>query len=473
MAVRREVLGDEHVDRAIERDRRRSRGLPGPDHPLRVGRDLDPARPRPAHAQLHHADGADRARPPRRAGDARSRRAPQRPDARARSRRSCCRARSTAGCRRRTRAFAIAQRVLDAGPGSDVTALMRTQVGIIGAGPAGLTLAQLLHVEGIDSVVLENAQPRVRRAARPRGRARAGSRRPARRGRRRRADAARGARAPRHRAAVRGRAPPDPAERAHRRPAIVGLRPDGGRQGPDRARGSTQARPLLFEVDDVALDEPRVRAAAWSGSATRARQQRARVRRDRGLRRLPRRLPRRASPTACCARSRASTRSAGSASSPRSRPSSDELVYAHHERGFALLSLRSPELSRLYVQCRPDEDIDGVARRPDLGGAADPARHSTAGRSHEGPVLEKGITPMRSFVVEPMQLRPAVPRRRRRPHRAADRRKGAQPRASPTSRVLAEALDRVVPRRRRARCSTPTRPPACAASGAPSTSRGG
>src|SRR4030095_9782237 len=38
-------------------------------------------------------------------------------------------------------------------------------------------------------------------------------------------------------------------------------------------------------------------------------------------------------------------------------PSNDELVYSHHERGFALLSLRSPELSRLYVQCRPDEDL--------------------------------------------------------------------------------------------------------------------
>ena len=45
---------------------------------------------------------------------------------------------------------------------------------------------------------------------------------------------------------------------------------------------------------------------------------------------------------------------------PRGRRpvSNDELIYAHHERGFALLSLRSPELSRLYLQCPPDEDID-------------------------------------------------------------------------------------------------------------------
>src|SRR6185503_15595225 len=39
-------------------------------------------------------------------------------------------------------------------------------------------------------------------------------------------------------------------------------------------------------------------------------------------------------------------------------PSSDELIYAYHERGFALLSMRSPHISRLYVQCEPDENID-------------------------------------------------------------------------------------------------------------------
>ena len=38
-------------------------------------------------------------------------------------------------------------------------------------------------------------------------------------------------------------------------------------------------------------------------------------------------------------------------------PTCDELVYAHHERGFALFSMRSPEVTRLYLQCRPDEDL--------------------------------------------------------------------------------------------------------------------
>jgi p-hydroxybenzoate 3-monooxygenase len=83
-------------------------------------------------------------------------------------------------------------------------------------------------------------------------------------------------------------------------------------------------------------------------------------------------------------------------------PSVDELVYAHHERGFALLSLRSPELSRCYVQVRHDEDI---AEWPDERIWEELAlRTALDGWSlHEGEVLEKGITGMRSFVVEPMQ----------------------------------------------------------------------
>jgi p-hydroxybenzoate 3-monooxygenase len=83
-------------------------------------------------------------------------------------------------------------------------------------------------------------------------------------------------------------------------------------------------------------------------------------------------------------------------------PSNDELVYAHHERGFALLSLRSPELSRLYVQCRPDENLD---EWPDERIWEElQLRLGLEGWTlAEGPVLEKGVTGMRSFVVEPMQ----------------------------------------------------------------------
>jgi p-hydroxybenzoate 3-monooxygenase len=83
-------------------------------------------------------------------------------------------------------------------------------------------------------------------------------------------------------------------------------------------------------------------------------------------------------------------------------PSSDELVYVHHDDGFALLSLRSPELSRLYIQCAPDERIEDWS--DDRIWAALQRRVAIDGwQLAEGPVLEKGITGMRSFVSEPMQ----------------------------------------------------------------------
>jgi p-hydroxybenzoate 3-monooxygenase len=85
-------------------------------------------------------------------------------------------------------------------------------------------------------------------------------------------------------------------------------------------------------------------------------------------------------------------------------PSSDELIYSHHERGFALLSMRSPEISRLYLQCEPDEDIskwsdDRIWEE----------LHLRLGENHgwklkEGPIIQKSVTGMRSFVVEPMQF---------------------------------------------------------------------
>src|SRR5262249_4868945 len=83
-------------------------------------------------------------------------------------------------------------------------------------------------------------------------------------------------------------------------------------------------------------------------------------------------------------------------------PSSDELVYAHHPRGFALLSLRSPELSRYYLQCDPDEDAG--AWTDDAIWAELRARTSLDGwELADGPILEKGVTAMRSFVAEPMK----------------------------------------------------------------------
>ncbi len=84
-------------------------------------------------------------------------------------------------------------------------------------------------------------------------------------------------------------------------------------------------------------------------------------------------------------------------------PTKDELVYTHHERGFALLTMRTPQLSRLYLQCARDEEI---ANWPD-DRIWEELRIRTAGgegwQLSEGPIVQKGITDMRSFAVEPMQ----------------------------------------------------------------------
>ncbi|HEY0702049.1 MAG TPA: 4-hydroxybenzoate 3-monooxygenase [Candidatus Acidoferrales bacterium] len=85
-------------------------------------------------------------------------------------------------------------------------------------------------------------------------------------------------------------------------------------------------------------------------------------------------------------------------------PSMEELIYANSERGFALLSMRSAQISRLYVQCDPEEDIanwpdERIWKELQARLAADDGWKLT-----EGPVIQKGITGMRSFVCEPMQF---------------------------------------------------------------------
>jgi p-hydroxybenzoate 3-monooxygenase len=85
-------------------------------------------------------------------------------------------------------------------------------------------------------------------------------------------------------------------------------------------------------------------------------------------------------------------------------PSSEELIYAYHQRGFALLSMRTPEISRLYLQCKPDEDIQEwpdarIWQELHLRLASNDANWKLT----EGKILQKGVTGMRSFVVEPMQ----------------------------------------------------------------------
>jgi p-hydroxybenzoate 3-monooxygenase len=84
-------------------------------------------------------------------------------------------------------------------------------------------------------------------------------------------------------------------------------------------------------------------------------------------------------------------------------PSSDELVYGQHERGFALFSMRSPQVTRLYLQCAPDEDL---AAWPDdrIWSELDARLHTSDGwRPNQGPIVQKSVTGMRSFVAEPMR----------------------------------------------------------------------
>ena len=83
-------------------------------------------------------------------------------------------------------------------------------------------------------------------------------------------------------------------------------------------------------------------------------------------------------------------------------PSSDELIYARHDRGFALISTRSPGVQRMYFQCDPKERVEDwsseriweeLQTRVEGGGF----------RLKEGPIFQKNVVPMRSYVREPMQ----------------------------------------------------------------------
>ncbi|BCZ87967.1 4-hydroxybenzoate 3-monooxygenase [Thermus thermophilus] len=82
-------------------------------------------------------------------------------------------------------------------------------------------------------------------------------------------------------------------------------------------------------------------------------------------------------------------------------PAAEELIYASHPRGFALFSMRSPTLARNYLQVRPDENLDEWPEERiweelnlRLGGVA---------QVKPGPLLEKSLTPHRAYVAEPMQ----------------------------------------------------------------------
>jgi p-hydroxybenzoate 3-monooxygenase len=79
-----------------------------------------------------------------------------------------------------------------------------------------------------------------------------------------------------------------------------------------------------------------------------------------------------------------------------------EMSYSSHERGFSLASRRSPTLSRLYVQCTTDEDLAGWSDRR-IWDELQLRLYAKDGELTEGPILQRGVTPCRAYVAAPMR----------------------------------------------------------------------
>jgi len=87
----------------------------------------------------------------------------------------------------------------------------------------------------------------------------------------------------------------------------------------------------------------------------------------------------------------------------KAAPTTEELIYSRHDRGFALYSMRSPEVTRLYLQVPPDEDIADWSDDRIWTELATRLPTADGFRLLDGPVIEKSITGMRSFVASPMR----------------------------------------------------------------------
>jgi p-hydroxybenzoate 3-monooxygenase len=84
-------------------------------------------------------------------------------------------------------------------------------------------------------------------------------------------------------------------------------------------------------------------------------------------------------------------------------PSNDELVYSSHANGFSLLTMRSKKLSRLYLQCAPDENEENWSDDRIWGELQTRLADDAGFVLMTGPILQKGVTAMRSYVVEPLR----------------------------------------------------------------------
>ncbi len=274
-----------------------------------------------------------------------------------------------------------------------------TQVGIVGAGPAGLTLAQLLKCRGIESVVLENrsreyCEQRLRAGVLEQGTVDILS------------EIGAGERLAREGIVHHGIELQFDGER-HRIP--LSELTDGATiviYGQTEvvkdliALRVEQGDPLVFEAEDVAL---------WDLDGEKPRISYSQDGQDHMLR---------CDVIAGCDGFHGVSRPSIPAGVLRSAereypygwlgiladvaPSTDEVLYAHHPRGFALHSLRSPAISRLYLQVSHDEDI-GLWPDERIWGELQTRLGLPGWTLAEGPVLEKGVTGMRSFVTEPMQ----------------------------------------------------------------------
>jgi p-hydroxybenzoate 3-monooxygenase len=274
---------------------------------------------------------------------------------------------------------------------------MDTQVAIVGAGPAGLLLGHLLERAGIDSVVLEDrdrdhVEHRVRAGVLEQG-------------------------------TVDVLTAAGVADRLHREGMVhegLELRFEGhghridlrrlsggrtitvyGQQEVVKDLIAARSGPLLFEVGDVTLhgiesDRPTVRFT--HGGA----EQELRCAVIAGCDGFHG-VCRDAIPAGALARFERAYPFAWLGILARARPSSPELIYASHERGFALHSMRTPEITRLYLQCEPDEDLDRWPDERIWDELQQRLELADGFRLDTGPILEKGVTPMRSFVVEPMR----------------------------------------------------------------------
>jgi p-hydroxybenzoate 3-monooxygenase len=278
---------------------------------------------------------------------------------------------------------------------------VRTQVAIIGAGPAGLLLGQLLHLHGIDSVILERRDrgyvlARIRAGVLEQGTVRL-------------LEQAGVAQRLHREGLVHDGVDIAFADRRHR---IDLMHASGGQSvtiygQTEVTRDLIAAReaaglPLLFEAEDVSLH-------GFDGDAPRVR-----YRHNGAEHEL------RCDFIAGCdgshGVSRASVPAAALTTFERiypfgwlglladTPPVSNELIYVNHPRGFALCSMRSPTRSRYYVQCGLDERVESWSDDrfwDELRARLDDA---TASRLVTGPSLEKSIAPLRSFVAEPMRF---------------------------------------------------------------------